>query len=107
MPSVRRLMVLFVLACLGAGGTGVAQAADPVWSATQTVTSTGLNSDAPQMAFDAAGNGVAVWHESNGSANRIKAAYRPAGGFLQSGSAVELSAGDTTASDPHVAVSPN
>jgi hypothetical protein len=109
MRTVQRLVVLLTFGCLGVGGGGIAaaQAAEPVWSATQTVTATGINSDTPQVALDAAGNGVAVWHESDGSANRIKAAYRPAGGFLQPASVVELSAGDTTSSEPHVAMSPN
>jgi PKD repeat protein len=52
------------------GGFGAAQFLSPA----------GSNADTPQVAFDAAGNALAVWRFDGSPASTVQGAYRPAGG---------------------------
>src|SRR5438874_586268 len=40
----------------------------------------GQNAFQPQVAFDGAGNALAVWERSNGTNNIVQSSFRPAGG---------------------------
>ena len=56
----------------------------------------------PQVAFDASGNALAVWHRSDGSKDIVQSSFRPAGGaFPAAGS--DLSASGQNAFQPQVA----
>jgi hypothetical protein len=50
------------------------------WEAPQDLSAVGHSADDAQVAFDSAGNGLAVWSRFNGSAYVVQAAERPAGG---------------------------
>lgn len=62
----------------------------------------GQNASNPQVAFDPAGNALAVWSRSNGTHNIVQAAFRPAGGAWQL-PANDLSATGQSAFDAQVA----
>jgi hypothetical protein len=64
------------------------------------ISDAGQNSSEPQVAFDASGNAIAVWSQSQGANTRIEAAFRPAGGSF--GAPVAISAAGGSASNPHV-----
>jgi hypothetical protein len=46
----------------------------------QSLSPSGYNADAPQVAFDAGGDALAVWRFDGSPASTIQGAYRPAGG---------------------------
>jgi hypothetical protein len=50
------------------------------WGTAQTLSPTGESNFEPQIATDPSGNAVAVWTCASCNPNKIKAAYRPAGG---------------------------
>ncbi len=72
------------------------------WGATQDVSAPGGHAFTPQVAFDGAGNALAVWTRSNGANEIAQAAWRTAGGIWQP--AQDLSAAGQDASYPQVAV---
>ena len=63
----------------------------------------GQDASDPSVAFDAHGNAVAAWLRSDGTNDRVQAAFRPAGGSF--GPAVDLSGAGQDADSPRVAVS--
>jgi PKD domain-containing protein/PASTA domain-containing protein len=67
---------LSVAVLLAAGGA----AAEPMWLAPQDLSLPGGNAEAPQVALDSAGDGLAVWYRSNGDGSVIQATQHLAGG---------------------------
>jgi hypothetical protein len=70
----------------------------------QTISDPGQDAFEPQLAFDRAGNTLAVWTRSDGANRRVQAAVRPTGGSF--GPAQTLSEAGQPASAPQVAVDP-
>ena len=66
------------------------------------LSASGQSADWPQLAFDQAGEAIAVWQRSNGTRSIAQAAVRPAGGSF--GMPVDLSGTDLDANVPQVAV---
>ncbi len=64
----------------------------------------GENASSPQVAVDAAGDAVAVWHRSNGRNSIVQAVLRPVGGSF--GIPVDLSERGRDALNPQVAMDP-
>jgi hypothetical protein len=82
-----------------------ARSAAGVLSAVQTLSSSGRDAVAPQVAVDAKGNAVFTWIRSDGANLRVQARARSAAGAL---SAVQtLSAAGSSAFNPQVAVDAN
>jgi hypothetical protein len=54
--------------------------ADGTFGPAQTLSNADENAGFQQFAFDAQGNALAVWEASDGSNERIRASFRPAGG---------------------------
>lgn len=82
----------------------VRPAASGIWQAPENLSAVGQSASRPQVALDAAGNAVAVWHRSNGTNDIVQAAVRPPGGAWQPGQ--DLSAPGEDASQPQVALDP-
>jgi hypothetical protein len=74
------------------------------WSPAQTLSAAGATAERPQVAFDPAGNALAVWFRPDGANDRVQAAFRPAGGSF--GPAQDLSAAGADAFTPRVAFDP-
>ena len=83
-----------------------ARPAGGVWSAPQDLSVPGQDAENAQVAFDPAGNAVAVWERFDGTSWMIQAAARPAGGAW--GAPQDLSAAGSTfgedALEPEVAM---
>jgi PKD domain/PASTA domain len=71
------------------------------WAAPEDVSAPGLDVDQPDVALNAAGNGVAVWQSSNGVTTGIRAATRTAAG---SWSAPQALSSGGNAERPHVGI---
>lgn len=54
--------------------------AGAVFGAPQLLSPAGYNADTPQVAFDAAGDALAVWRFDGSPASTVQGSYRPAGG---------------------------
>jgi hypothetical protein len=61
----------------------------------------------PDVAFDSAGNAVAVWSETSGGAQQTFASFRPAGGTFATGVPISKAMSGQFAGLPHVAVGAN
>ena len=81
-----------------------ARPAGGAWSAPQDLSAAGHDADFPQVALDAAGNGLAVWEGDNGTNEIVQAAARPAGGAWSAPQ--DLSATGQNAHRPQVALDP-
>jgi hypothetical protein len=81
-----------------------ARPAGGAWGPAVDLSQSGRDSEAPQVAVDAAGNAVAVWSRFNGAHWVIQAASRPAGGGWTPVS--DISNSEKTAEEPDVAVDP-
>src|SRR6202011_2252964 len=99
----RRLLLVCGALCALAASEGTASAT-PTWLPPVDVSATGQNAFRPHVAFDAAGDSVAVWIRSNGTNNIVQAAIRPAGGSFAP--VVDLSAAGQNANQPRVSISP-
>jgi hypothetical protein len=74
------------------------------FGAADVISESGQGATEPQLAFDGAGNAIAVWLRSDGTKWRVQAATRPAGGSF--GPAETLSEAGESASTPQLAVDP-
>ena len=67
-----------------------------------TISQTGRDASAPQVAFDPNGNAIAVWTQFDGSNGRIHAVFRPAGGSFGGDQTISPAGGDANA--PRIAI---
>jgi hypothetical protein len=70
----------------------------------QTISGAGLDANEPQIAFDPAGNALAVWDSFDGGEQRIQASLRPAGGSFGTPQPISAAGGD--AQEPQPAFDP-
>jgi hypothetical protein len=72
------------------------------WGAAQTLSAAGRDASEPQVAFDPAGNAIAVWTRFDGTVTRIETAFRPAGGSF--GAVQTISTAGKNASAPRLSI---
>jgi hypothetical protein len=72
------------------------------FGAPQYLSPAGSNADVPQVAFDSAGDALAVWRFDGSPASTVQAAYRPAGGAFGSAQTASVP-GPAPAQAPQVA----
>lgn len=77
-------------------------AAGGSWSSPVTLSGTGTNAFAPQLAVDAQGSVIVVWGQRTSTTQRVLAARRPAGGSWTSASTI--SGSDTRLDHPAIAL---
>lgn len=103
---VQRVSVLAVLllVCIWGVAPGAAHAT-PTWvDPVGPLSAAGQSANYPDVAIDGAGNVVSVWDRSDGSFQRVEAAFRPAGGTFTE--PVPISDAGATAWFARVAVDP-
>lgn len=101
--GLRRLGLLVLalsLTLLDVGPLASPSVAVPTWVADSTVSGTGQNVTAVDLAIGPTGDAVAVWVDGSGGSYSVRAAARPAGGVW--GSPTVLTAPSATAESPHV-----
>jgi hypothetical protein len=76
-----------------------------MWQVPATLSAAGRNASGQEVAFSPTGAATAVWSESNGSTNVIRAATRPVGGPFDP--PVNVSAGSQDATRPQLAIASN
>ncbi|HEY7374846.1 MAG TPA: PKD domain-containing protein [Polyangia bacterium] len=67
----------------------------------------GGDAGAEQVAMDARGDALVVFAQNDGTANVIRAAFRPAGGVFGHAQTISDSVADTAAGQPQIAMSPS
>lgn len=103
MPRTPRPVLLAALLALALVLPSSAFAAPgPTWLSPANLSSSGEESFAPKLAFNAEGDLAAVWDHKEGGHTVIQAAARPAGGSWTSPQTISLSGGD--AQGPQVGV---